>query len=273
MNSLNFSRNSGIVLLIAAFLWALMDPLTGGLIQPAHAELEGSLSGNLGVVSDYYFRGSNDNNGAAVQGGLDYSHPSGFYAGYWASPVDFGVPEGPGGEGNAVENDLYAGYTGQLSNEFSYDIGLIQYLYANQNAGPDGEDSDANEGYLSLSKGPFSITGNYSFTDADWTRAGDIYVTASYATDVAYGFDLKAKAGWYSYDSALITGGEPVSDDEFRDAVITLSHPIGETGAEMNLQFIQIGDSRSGINVNGPAEEDFQVIIGLSYGFGIEMSD
>jgi uncharacterized protein (TIGR02001 family) len=47
-------------------------------------------SANVGVVSNYMWRGmTQTRNGAAVQGGLDLTHSSGFYAGTWMSNVDF----------------------------------------------------------------------------------------------------------------------------------------------------------------------------------------
>ena len=48
-----------------------------------------SLSGNVSMASDYLFRGISQTGGdAAIQGGLDYSHSSGFYLGTWGSNVD-----------------------------------------------------------------------------------------------------------------------------------------------------------------------------------------
>lgn len=47
---------------------------------------EHSLSGNVGVVSQYVFRGLSQTNGKpAVQGGVDYTHASGLYVGTWLS--------------------------------------------------------------------------------------------------------------------------------------------------------------------------------------------
>ena len=42
----------------------------------------------MSIVSDYRFRGiSQTYLGPAIQGGIDYSHPSGFYVGNWNSNV------------------------------------------------------------------------------------------------------------------------------------------------------------------------------------------
>ena len=43
---------------------------------------EHQVTGNMSLVSQYIFRGlSQTNGGPALQGGLDYAHSSGFYAG------------------------------------------------------------------------------------------------------------------------------------------------------------------------------------------------
>ena len=51
---------------------------------------QAELSANIGVASNYYFRGiTQTDDGAAVSGGIDYNHESGFYVGTWMSNIDF----------------------------------------------------------------------------------------------------------------------------------------------------------------------------------------
>src|ERR1700751_3732521 len=57
---------------------------------------EQTLTANVGFFSEYVFRGIEQTGGKpAVQGGFDYTHPSGFYVGTWASNIswleDFGL--------------------------------------------------------------------------------------------------------------------------------------------------------------------------------------
>ena len=55
---------------------------------------QAELSANIGVASNYYFRGiTQTDDSAAVSGGIDYAHDSGFYLGTWMSNVDFGGNE------------------------------------------------------------------------------------------------------------------------------------------------------------------------------------
>jgi uncharacterized protein (TIGR02001 family) len=64
------------------------------------------ISGNVGMTSDYVFRGiSQTDNQMAIQGGLDYEHPSGLYVGTWASNVSSDFFNGTGNDPQ-IELDL-----------------------------------------------------------------------------------------------------------------------------------------------------------------------
>lgn len=68
----------------------------------------GTISANVGVVSDYRFRGiSQSNEEPALQGGVDYAHDSGVYLGLWGSSVEFGDA--------SAEIDLYGGWGGSFN--------------------------------------------------------------------------------------------------------------------------------------------------------------
>lgn len=91
----------------------------------------GSLSYNIAVTSNYVWRGvtQSDNNGA-VQGGIDYKKGI-FYAGAWASNIDFGTDA-------STELDLYMGLT-PSAGDFAFDFGVLAYTYPGQ-----GDDEDLN---------------------------------------------------------------------------------------------------------------------------------
>src|SRR5512139_1772771 len=77
-----------------------------------------SLTGNVGLFSDYRFRGiSQTNKKPAFQGGFDLAHKSGFYVGNWNSNVDSSFYNG-----SNLEMDFYGGYKGTFD-AFSYDVG------------------------------------------------------------------------------------------------------------------------------------------------------
>jgi uncharacterized protein (TIGR02001 family) len=124
-------------------------------ITTAHAQL----SANLTATSDYRFRGiSQTQNGAAVQGGIDYAHESGFYIGNWNSTVSKQLyPNGMG-----VETDLYAGFKKDIYNGITIDVGSYNYFYPNSQAAAGAPSFTTNEAYAGLGYGP--VTAKYSYS-------------------------------------------------------------------------------------------------------------
>jgi uncharacterized protein (TIGR02001 family) len=233
------------------------------------AAVQAELAGNIGIHSKYLLRGvvvENDN--AAVQGGIDYSHASGFYAGWWGSSLGYSYDASTGGadpDGNGFENDFYAGFAGSAG-DLSYKVGLIQYVYV------DVDDSDLTEFLANVGYGPFSLQAQYLLNDGWWGNAGDIYWTLNYSTDLPRDFSFGASLGYYTYDdddNAEMCGGVSgcgitTSNSGFRHLNLTLSHPIGNTGADMYVQYTVAGEDRTGFD-----DYDNKVIMGLTYGFDI----
>lgn len=84
---------------------------------------EVSLSYNVGIASDYVFRGvSQTNEDPQVFGGVDLGYGVG-YAGVWASNVDFGADD------PSVEVDFYAGVKPTVG-DVSMDFGVLYYGYS-----------------------------------------------------------------------------------------------------------------------------------------------
>jgi uncharacterized protein (TIGR02001 family) len=95
-------------------------------------------AGNVGLTTDYVFRGiSQTFNDPAVQGGVDFTCGR-FYAGVWASNVDFGAIS-PGDAVGNIEIDIYAGFKHGLG-PVTLDVGFIYYAYPGQPAGIDLDD-------------------------------------------------------------------------------------------------------------------------------------
>ncbi len=101
---------------------------------PAAAAHE--LHGYVTLASDYVFRGISQANGnPTVQGGLDYAHPSGIFAGIFAAGVDF--PDRALGENQRqTELDAYVGYSRAVGSDWVWDVSLLHYDY------PDSGDFD-----------------------------------------------------------------------------------------------------------------------------------
>lgn len=105
--------------------------VTGALSAPllaVAADSPHSFTGNVTLASEYLYRGiAQTNRDPALQGGFDYAHSSGFYAGVWGSNISW--LSDMGGISSSVEIDVYGGYKGSFANDFSYDVGVLTYNY------------------------------------------------------------------------------------------------------------------------------------------------
>ena len=165
--------------------------LLAALAPAANAEL----SANIGVTSNYMWRGvTQTDDGAAVQGGIDWAHESGFYLGTWASNIKWGSDMSSG-----VEVDFYGGYGGEF-NDFGYDVGLIYYYYPDS----DYDDSDFTELYLSGSWKWIEVGLAYTIdgdapNDAPFSD-GDMYYYGSLSFDLQNDWSIGGTIGYYDFD-------------------------------------------------------------------------
>ena len=95
-------------------LLAVLATSSAAFAQTAPAAAESTIAYNVGVVSEYRYRGLAQTKGdPALQGGVDYTNPNGFYAGAWASTIkwikDSAAVGGTSTKGS-VELDIYGGY-------------------------------------------------------------------------------------------------------------------------------------------------------------------
>ncbi len=124
-----------------------------GLAAASSAQAEG-LSFNIGAVSLYKSNGiDQDDRGdksfnPAIQGGVDYDFGNGSYVGNWNSTGKFG-------DGANLEIDIYGGFSKELSNGLSYDVGVARYIYPGNTA-----DYNSNEWYASFTYG--IVTAKYT---------------------------------------------------------------------------------------------------------------
>ena len=128
-------------LLVAALASAFAMPAMAGDFTP---------SSNVSLVNDYLYRGISQTGGdPAIQGGLDYTHSSGFYLGTWGSNVGW-LEDFQGYDKGNMEIDLYGGFRGPIGkSDFTFDVGAIQYYYPGDK--PAGvPDADTTEIYGAL---------------------------------------------------------------------------------------------------------------------------
>jgi len=103
---------------------------------PKAPEPNYTISYNLGVTSDYRYRGiSQSRLKPALQGGIDYANKNGFYLGTWASTIkwikDTGLAQTPIADvgSSPLEVDLYGGYKFEAAKDLTLDFGALQYWY------------------------------------------------------------------------------------------------------------------------------------------------
>ena len=163
------------------------------------------LSFNAAVTSDYRYRGiSQSRLKPAVSAGVDYAVPGGFYVGAWASSIkwieDLGEIAAVDTGSTKVEVDLYGGYKGEISNDFTYDVGVLAYIYPGNKVGdlsPFFKNANTTEIYGALTFGPATLKYSHSVTNLfgnpDSKNSG--YVDLSATFDVS-GFSLTPHVGY-----------------------------------------------------------------------------
>lgn len=154
---------------------------------------QAEVTGNFSLTNDYRFRGVSQSQGSmAIQGGLDYTHSSGFYLGNWNSSISSQVYL----QGSGVESDIYAGFTKAVG-PVTFDVGAIAYIYPNARTGSNPSRYDTEEIYLGAAVGPFTAKVSQSLSDyfgtanskkTNYYQVGaDVSVTKSVVLNAHYG--------------------------------------------------------------------------------------
>jgi uncharacterized protein (TIGR02001 family) len=204
-------RKSMLTLSVAA---ALAAPGIAAAQAPAPAAAPASphtITGNVGLFSEYRFRGIDQTFGQpAFQGGFDYSHASGIYLGNWNSNVN----QGAGFPGGNLEMDFYGGWKKSFG-DFGLDIGAIYYYYPGTDAsfftnnGKTGNGKVDNKEiyiggtwkFLSL-KYFYSVDDYFSMPDSK----GSNYVDLGFNYDLGSGWGVNAHYGMLKFKN--VTDGD-----------------------------------------------------------------
>lgn len=151
------------------------------------AAQEVEIAYNVSVTSDYVYRGfSQTDESPAVQGGVDLTAGS-WYAGVWASNVDFG-------DGTDAEIDFYGGFRNELEG-FDIDLGVIVYTYVDA---PNGADYNFVELAASASRAIGPVTAGLAFNySPDFFGADSeaFYTEANVAFEVAPSWTVSGAVG------------------------------------------------------------------------------
>ena len=188
-----------------------------------------SFSANVGVVSDYRFRGiSQTDSSPAVQGGVDLDMGNGIYLGTWASQVDFAY----GDDETKLEQDFYGGYAGETASGMGYDVGYIYYAYHGSD-----RDEDYQEVYGSLSFGDLSL--GFAYSDDYWYQSGEFYYfSGGYSFALGNDIALDLSAGLNLFDEEIFLN----QSDSYIDYSVSVSKEFGGLALSASLVGTDVSD-------------------------------
>lgn len=184
----------------------LSKSLIAASLMAASLTATAGISANVGLASEYWFRGIEQTSDASASAGLDYEHDSGLYAGTWLADV-----------GDGLEYDFYAGFANEIEG-FSYSIGYTGYYYTSDTFW-DGSFQEIN---LGAGYGPVSVEYTLGTEDLDNGAAEADYsflaVTGEYN-------DFYLTYGKYGkdYDGAYVEAGYGFSVAELDMGVSVIS--------------------------------------------------
>jgi uncharacterized protein (TIGR02001 family) len=197
------------------------------MAQTAPAEPEDTLAYNVGLVTDYRYRGlAQGAKNPALQGGADYTDKSGLYVGTWASTISWikDSAVAPATAKGPVELDIYGGYRGNLSEDIAFDIGGLEYDYVGNTLSglPGLANANTFEVYLALTKGAFTAKISDSTTNLFGTvgSKGSRYLDLSYTFDLGDGMSLVPHVG-----DQYVAGANGLSYDDYS---LTLNKDLGD---------------------------------------------
>ncbi|HEX8989067.1 MAG TPA: TorF family putative porin [Rhodocyclaceae bacterium] len=222
-----------------AIAGAVLSPLAFAEDAPPASPL----TFNVGVVSDYLFRGVSQTHGKpALQGGVDYAFSNGFYVGAWASNITW-VKDFLGS--GSTEVDVYGGYKGNFNPDWTYDVGYITYNYPGHGsaiqspavlANPNTQELYFSVGYKWLSaKYSYATSSHFigwygsntTATNDEKTRGSD-YLELNANYDMGDGWTLIGHVGHQKVKNiAANTGWTGPNNADYTDWKVGVSKDVG----------------------------------------------
>ncbi len=151
------------------------------------------ITANVTLASQYVSRGFQQTWGRpALQGGFDYAHPSGLFAGTWMSNVSNRFIEN-----GTIEWDVYGGYSG-AAGDIGYSGTVYYYLYPGAKLSATNVKYDYGELSLGVTYKMLYAKYNYTYTKDffGFTDArGTGYLDVGANVDIGAGLTLQLHAG------------------------------------------------------------------------------
>lgn len=151
----------------------------------------GEFGSYVTLVSEYSFRGiAQSDEGPALQGGVDWNHDSGAYLGLWGSSVDFND-----GDEASIELDFFGGYSFDIAENFTGDVGGIYYAYPGAESNLDYDFIEL-YGSLGYDFEVVSVSASYAYSPEYFGNSGDAhYVTLSAEVPLPHDFAVYGHFG------------------------------------------------------------------------------
>ena len=159
----------------------------------APAAPETTIAYNVGVVSQYRYRGLAQTKGSpALQGGVDYTNANGFYLGAWGSTISWIEDASAANRSTTytgnTELDLYGGYKFEKLG-INYDVGYLRYQYTGNDydkVSTSYANANTDEVYAAATSGVYTF--KYSYATS--TLFGYLNSKGSNYMDLSANYDL-----------------------------------------------------------------------------------
>ena len=226
------------------------------LSQVANAEIKvagGSLSFNAGIMSQYLWRGLDQNDDrSSPYASVDFTRPIGpvdFYAGIWSAAA--------GGNGAAYTRE--ENYYGGIKKTFgpaSFDLGLVSIKYNSGNTASNPINSV--EGYIKVNvapeKSPFTIGAQYVQNDSGGNTSGTVKDAQETYQEINATYDVKFAVLGISYgefkeetDVTTLTVTKPIFDVNFVAAYVNAdrANTSSSTLGNKNREYLTLTASKT----------------------------
>jgi uncharacterized protein (TIGR02001 family) len=247
---------------------ALLATSSAAFAQTAPVAAAPEVTYNVGVVSQYRYRGLAQTKGdAALQGGVDYANANGFYAGAWGSSIkwikDSAVNAGE--TKGSVELDLYGGYKFEAAG-VAYDVGFLRYEYLNntlKNSTAGYGNANTNEVYGAATYSVATLKYSNSLTNlfGNLNSKHSTYWDLSATFDLGNGYTLVPHIG-----RQVVKNSAALS---YTDKALTLNKDLGD-GLSASVSAITNsgkGQSAFGSYLTGYDTAKDALVVGVKYSF------
>ena len=210
---------------------------------------------NIGMSSEYVFRGVTQSNGAQVWGSFDYSFENvGLYTGLWVSNAGLAGNE---------EVDVYAGYALSLGQDLSLDIGGIGYF--DPSAPASASVSNSSEAYAGVNWQALNIYAYYNFGSTANNDDESLYVESNFGLPLLSDAKLQIHLGYFDGMGDFYDG---LSDSSYFDYGLSFIKDYGDAGQVALAVTATTIDENHGLAAVLAESDRPQFTVGWSRSFG-----